>query len=73
MRICTEEHLNSTINDMFNFEDRLKALTLKVYPSNSLRDLVIDDLLPVLQELREKLLIERTELKTNWLANLITS
>ncbi|HDR7764819.1 TPA: hypothetical protein QCY08_001763 [Bacillus paranthracis] len=63
MRICTEEHLNSTINDMFNFEDRLKALTLKVYPSNSLRDLVIDDLLPVLQELREKLLIERTELK----------
>ena len=62
MRISDQTHLQATINDMLQFEDRLHQLSLKIYPSESLRDFVNGELLPILQNLREILLLEIKQL-----------
>ncbi|MFJ1122349.1 hypothetical protein [Bacillus thuringiensis] len=62
MRISEESHLQATIKDMKQFEDRLQQLSLKIYPSDALRDFVKIELLPILKDFQQMLLLQMESL-----------
>lgn len=63
MRISEESHLQATIKDMMQFEDSLQQVSLKIYPSDALREFVTTELLPILKKLQRMLLSEIESLK----------
>lgn len=65
MRISAIGNLKATVSDMFNFEDQLKNLSLKIYPSVALKELIINDLIPIVKQLRDILILEIKALEKN--------
>ncbi|OQO98436.1 hypothetical protein B1689_16790, partial [Geobacillus sp. 44C] len=65
MRISAIGNLKATVSDMFNFEDQLKNLSLKIYPSVALKELIVNDLIPIVKQLRDILISEIKALEEN--------
>jgi hypothetical protein len=65
MRITAKNSLISAVNEIYNFEDQLNDIALKIYPSPNLKKLITEDLNKVVDEIRKVLISEINTLKQN--------
>lgn len=62
MQVTNINYLESLINDLFSFENELIEISTKVYPSESLRNLIIDELIPLINYIKDLFLQEKKSL-----------